>query len=561
MARRNPAMQPTTRNPQSLAGPGAHGVLSSWVFVASLVVAMLGLCVMIGWLLGRESLEGVAAGISNMVVVTASGITVVAVLGARNFFRSHAGQVLISDQLRDLNSTLESRVDARTTELTTSERWTRALVGSVPVGVFHTDPNGRVTFANDRWCDIYGTSAKEALAGTWARGLPEAERERVMSDWMIAGPVKGDFDVELRVARPAGQVSWVRIRIAQVLDASGSIAGHVGTVEDVTSRRNAQQVLRDAEELFASMFGSSPVGMALVEADGQVVRANGALSELTYYMPEQLVAIKLDSLFHAEDHGQEQVGQESEPIDRRLVRADGTLCWSSISEAKIGHEDGDQSPLRLVQFVDTSDRRHFEEQVAHMGAHDFLTGLLNRRSFETALSSHIAYCNRYGPVGAVLMLDLDDFEGINNTYGHDVGNQLVVTTAHLIQQRVRASDLVARLSGEHFVVLLPAGHGAGARAVAQILVDEIRSNAAAVAGDHISLSISIGVAVFDDIERSADEMLANAGLAMFDAIDLGGDRWAQFASENYAERVYRPDLHRSPSPTPMSPLGLEIAVE
>jgi diguanylate cyclase (GGDEF)-like protein len=199
----------------------------------------------------------------------------------------------------------------------------------------------------------------------------------------------------------------------------------------------------------------------------------------------------------------------------------------------------------MVQFVDTSDRRHFEEQVAHMGAHDFLTGLLNRRSFETALSSHVAYCNRYGPVGAVLMLDLDDFDGINETYGHDVGNQLVVTTAHLIQQRVRASDLVARLSGEHFVVLLPAGHGAGARAVAQILVDEIHSNAAAVAGDHISLSISIGVAVFDDIERSADEMLVNAGLAMFDAMDLGGDRWAQFSSENYGERASRPDSHRS----------------
>ena len=186
MDRRNAAMQPTTRNHQFLAGPGAHGVLSSWAFVASLVVSMLGLCVMIGWLLGRESLEAVAPGLSNMVVVTASGITVVAVLGARNFFRSHAGQVLISEQLRDLNSTLESRVDARTNELSTSERWTRALVGSVPVGVFHADVGGSVTFANDRWCNIYGTSAKEALAGTWARGLPAAERERVIGKSMSA---------------------------------------------------------------------------------------------------------------------------------------------------------------------------------------------------------------------------------------------------------------------------------------------------------------------------------------------------------------------------------------
>lgn len=538
-------MQPTSRRPQSFAGPGAHGVLSSWVFVASLVVAMLGLSVMIGWLLGRESLQGIAPGLSNMVIVTASGITVVAVLGARTFFRSHAGQILISDQLRDLNSTLESRVDTRTTELMASERWARSLTESVPVGVFHADIDGRVTFVNDRWCNIYGTSVKEALAGVWARGLPTEERERVMGDWARADIADGDFEVELRVARPAGQITWVLVRIARVLKVDGSIAGHVGTVEDVGSRRTAQQVVRDTEELFTSMFESSPVAMALIDADGVVERANAALSELTYYTPEELITLKLESLLHPDHTNIGTVGQETEVVDRRLVRADGSLCWSSMSSTQVGWDTGGQPSLVIVQFVDTSDRRHYEEQLAHMGAHDFLTGLLNRRSFETALSSHVAYCNRYGPVGAVLMLDLDDFGGINETYGHDVGNQLVVTTAHLIQQRVRASDVVARLSGERFVVLLPAGHGAGARAVAQLLVDEIHSNAAAVAGDHISLSISIGVAVFDDIERSADEMLVNAGLAMFDAMDLGGDRWAQFASENYGQRAFRPDSHRS----------------
>jgi GGDEF domain-containing protein len=133
----------------------------------------------------------------------------------------------------------------------------------------------------------------------------------------------------------------------------------------------------------------------------------------------------------------------------------------AISYADVGQDGGGQPLLVMVEFVDTSDRRDLEEHLAHTGAHDFLTGLLNGRSFETALSSHVAYCNRYGP-GAVLMLDLDDFDGINETHGHDVGNQLVVTTAHLIQQRVRASNLVARQSGEHFVVLLLPGHRAGA---------------------------------------------------------------------------------------------------
>ena len=535
-------MQPTTRRPQPLAGPGAHGVLSSWAFVASLVVAMLGLCVMIGWLLGTDSLSGVAPGLSNMVVVTASGIMVVAVLGARLYFRSHTGQILISDQLRDLNSTLESRIDSRTSELMSSERWAQALIRSAPVGIFHADLDGHISFVNEGWCNIYGTSVSEAVGQVWARGLPTSEQERVMADWAGAD---GDFEIDLRVARPAGQVTWVRVRISQVLDINGSKAGHVGTVEDVTSRRTTEQIGRDTEELFTTIFGLSPLGMALIDGDGFVVRTNGSLSELTYYSPEELGTLNLTSLFHPDHIDEDNLQHGPEPVDRRLVRADGSSCWTAISYVRIAEGIDGRAPLVLVQFVDTSERRHFDEQLAHMGAHDFLTGLLNRRSFETALSSHVAYCTRYGPVGALLMLDLDDFGGINETYGHDVGNQVVVTTAHLIQQRVRASDLVARLSGEHFVVLLPAGHAAGARAVAQILVDEIHSNAAAVAGDHIPLTISIGVAVFDDIERSADEMLVNAGLAMFDAMDLGGDRWAQFANETYGQRSFRPDSHRS----------------
>jgi diguanylate cyclase (GGDEF)-like protein len=170
-----------------------------------------------------------------------------------------------------------------------------------------------------------------------------------------------------------------------------------------------------------------------------------------------------------------------------------------------------------------------------MANHDSLTELSNRRNLEVALENHVSHCNRYGPAGAVLILDLDNFKCINDSRGHSVGDEVIVTTARLLRHRLRESDLLARLGGDEFAVLLPAGDAAAARAVAQSLVEEIRASAATIAGERISLTVSIGVAVFDDVERSADEMLANADLAMYDAKQLGRDRWVEFAGTQLDE--------------------------
>lgn len=554
-------MQQTTSSSKSLAGTGAYAPLTSWTFVTGLGVTIVGLCMMIGWFLGRESLQRLAPGLSTPVVVASVGVAAVAFLGVAKVSRLHVARVLVNVRLQELNSSLQTHIDERTTELETSNALARALTGAAAIGIFHADTEGRCTYVNERWCDIYRTSVEDALKDGWTRGLQTEERERVLEDWTKASAAGVDFEVELRVELPAGEISWVHVHCARMLDVGGSLVGYVGTVEDVALRRTVQHAVRNSEELFRIMFGSSAVGMALVDADGLIVRANHALSELTYYTLDELVTMRLQSIVHPDLADVAERGKGTESHDQRIVRADGSVCWWSIRYAQIARDGAGNPALTIVQFVDTSERRQFEEQLALMANHDFLTGLSNRRSFETALNSHVAYCRRYGPIGAVLMLDLDHFVRINDKHGHDVGNQAIVTIAHLLRQRVRASDLVARLGGDKFVVLLPAGHGAGARAVAQILVEEINSNSATIAGDEIALTVSIGVAVFDDIDRSADEILVNAGLAMYDAKDLGGDRWAQFATEKYGERRFRPDSLRSTGSPETSQSQLELLVD
>jgi diguanylate cyclase (GGDEF)-like protein/PAS domain S-box-containing protein len=472
------------------------------------------------------------AGLSLMVVVTSTGVAGVTLHMAHAINRSHQSSVERGEQLYELNRSLEARIDERTAELVTREAWARALAGTAPVGIFNTDADGVLTYVNSRWCEIFGVSSDDAIGTTAEGSLHPDDRTAVVAEWSRSLAEETGFDNEFRIVRPTGAISRIRAHVVRVVDGRDSGAGYVGTVDDVTARREAEQALRETEELFRFTFGSSPVAMALVDADGRIVEANRALCELTGHGVEVLLTMRLQSILHPDNVGDGARGGVAS-VDQRFIRADGSVGWASVRYARIGGPDDGDPGLTIVQFVDTTERREFEDQLAHLANHDSLTGIFNRRSLDAALENHIAHCRRYGPVGAVLIIDLDHFKRINDTYGHNVGDQVIVTTAHLLRQGLRESDLVARLGGDEFVVLLPAGDAAAARVVAQSLVDAIRVSSTGIGGGQIALSASIGIAVFDNVDRSPDEMLVNADLAMYDAKELGRDGWAEFAAEKY----------------------------
>ncbi len=475
-------------------------------------------------------------GLAFMVVVASSGVSVVAMHMARVINRSHAAGVLANEQLRELNSSLEARIDERTADLVT-ERGVGPGARRVSAGrdlphrrrwTMHLRQRSLVRDLRDA-----RSTTRSAMAGQ-PESIP-----RIASGWPRSGTsaiAAGiEFDCEFRVVLPSGEISWVHSHSARVLDAEGAGAGYVGTVSDITARRHAEQALRATEELFRITFGSSPIGMALVDANGLIVRANRALCELTHRPLDELLACASSRSCTPTTSGTTRWVPSAAGVDQRIVRADGSVCWASIRYAQIAQPGEGESGLTIVQFVDTTDRRQSEEHLAHMANTDSLTGLMNRRSLEVALESHVAHCNRYGPTGAVLILDLDNFKRINDSRGHKVGDQVIVTTARLLRQRLRESDLLARLGGDEFAVLITTGDGVAARAVAQSLVEEIRAFAATIAGEQVALSASVGVAVFDDVERSSDEMLVNADIAMYDAKELGRDRWVEFVSKPHDE--------------------------
>ena len=231
--------------------------------------------------------------------------------------------------------------------------------------------------------------------------------------------------------------------------------------------------------------------------------------------------------------------QEREPFDfeHRVLHEDGTVrhvrCRGTV------HVAPDGSPERVLGATqDITDYKSMELRLRHLAEHDPLTGLANRCRLENALAEHAVRWTRHGEPGAILLLDLDNFKDVNDTRGHATGDAVVVRLAQIMGERVRESDLLARIGGDEFAILLTAGDEPGAVAVAEALLAAIRREAVVVEGGTVRMTASVGIAVAASGGPDA-ELLAEAEVALDDAKDQGRDRVVVSAGTTRAALVLR----------------------
>jgi diguanylate cyclase (GGDEF)-like protein/PAS domain S-box-containing protein len=347
------------------------------------------------------------------------------------------------------------------------------------------------------------------------------------------------YIAEHRVLRPDGEVRTVLGHGEPSLDGDGRPIGLRGTAQDITERRRSEAALREAQERFRGAFEEAPIGMAVTTLDGRFLEVNRSLCELTGHGPDELLALPDGGLTHPDDQPAERATRialidgeiATQAGERRIIHALGHSLWVSVQSTLI--RDGAGRPLHLLaQMQDITARRRFEEQLQHMADHDPLTGLLNRRAFGEELDRHVARGRRYGLEGALLVLDLDQFKAVNDTLGHNAGDELIASAAAQLEQTLRESDVLARLGGDEFAVLLPRGGAAEASTVAAKLLRAIRGTQVLGGRTGREITASIGVAVIDSASATADELLVNADLAMYDAKEDGHDRFSLYSDDD-----------------------------
>lgn len=300
--------------------------------------------------------------------------------------------------------------------------------------------------------------------------------------------------------------------------------------------------LAKAEERLRRLFNEVPNGIAVTTSDGVMVQVNDALCALVGRSAADLVLQPVGLL----NGGTTQsflagliADVPSSPAGRttgvgQLNHKAGHLVDVSVVVSRF--PDTTDAGQLLISLVDFSERRRYEAQLVHLADHDPLTGLGNRRLFDTEVASHLARCRRDVPKGALLVLDLDNFKQVNDTLGHAAGDQLIISTANVMKARLRESDVFARLGGDEFAVLLPDADVPAARAVAAELVTLVRDNVTSF--DHAQqrrVTVSIGVVMIDRADQTPDELLTNADLIMYDAKEAGRDQYAFLDKSRFAQ--------------------------
>jgi diguanylate cyclase (GGDEF)-like protein/PAS domain S-box-containing protein len=454
---------------------------------------------------------------------------------------------LVPQVLALIQATKRSHVQALDVQamhkaLTESEARLRAFIDTAAIGVAVRDISGHYVVTNAAFAQLTGYSARDLEEMTPADlTLPDdLAVQHELEQQLLAGS-RDSYYLEKRYFQPEGRLLWVAITVSVVRDEYGRPQHFMQIVEDIDARKRAEAALRDSQARFTSAFEYAPIGMALVDRTGRWLQVNPALCSIVGYSSDELLRLSFQDITHPEDLEadltlleQLLAGElQTYSIEKRYVRKDGVLVWVLLAVSLVRTPAGD--PLYCVsQVEDITERKRVEqalqdiiaersatlEVVEHRALHDPLTDLPNRSLLYDRLQQATRAAQRGRSRFALLLLDLDRFKQVNDTLGHHIGDELLQVLATRLTSSLRRSDTVARLGGDEFAVLLPETEPEAAAQVGSSLLAAIEEPVV-LHSHRLSVSASIGLAIFPDHGDSAELLMQRADVAMYGAKQSG----------------------------------------
>jgi diguanylate cyclase (GGDEF)-like protein/PAS domain S-box-containing protein len=346
------------------------------------------------------------------------------------------------------------------------------------------------------------------------------------------------YSSEYRIRHRDGSWRWVSERGVPVYDAASASWKLEGFIEDVTERKSAEAARREAEARYQGIFESALEGIYHTSPEGRLLVANPALARiLGYDSPQALMAAVNDvgTQLYVEPERRTEMLRLLErdgsvrAFEFQVFRRNGEVIW--LSDNSVARRDAAGKTLYYEGIIeDITDRRVYQAQIERQANYDALTGLANRTLLNTRLHQAIARANETREEVAVAFIDLDQFKFINDTFGHELGDNLLQSMADRLRSCVRETDLVARQGGDEFVLLLNGYRAEDLAGVIQRVHGAIAQPWKAGSRE-FHVSSSIGVAIYPVDGRNADVLLRNADAAMYKAKENGRNGYQFFTAE------------------------------
>jgi len=405
---------------------------------------------------------------------------------------------------------------------------------------------------------IYVSPQLEALSGVplehwydgtdgWSERVHPDDRDRAAAAYREAVTSGTPYRDEYRLLDADGNERWFHDRTIVVRDAQGAPLEIQGVIHDITDRKNAEQALVDsearlraAEARYRTLVEQLPLAIYVNDLDdaSTPLYRSPATETITGRSPAEWTGTPalLAEIVHPDDRERVLAELAAAAADGaalsteyRIVRPDGSIVWV-LDESAVVHDEDAGRARRQGYLLDMTAHRTAEEQLAHVAEHDPLTGLPNWAMFQQRVREAVVRAETAGRGAAVLLVDLDDFKLVNDSFGHAAGDALVVEAARRLVETVGDASAVSRLGGDEFAILLadldPGRDGSGTGLAADAMADRARAALRApaeIAGTEIYCPASVGISLYPEDAADPAELLKRADAALFQAKAAGRD--------------------------------------
>jgi diguanylate cyclase (GGDEF)-like protein/PAS domain S-box-containing protein len=417
-----------------------------------------------------------------------------------------------------------------------SERRFRGLFENVVEGVYQVTMDGYLLSANPALVEMLGYDSLEELRnlGSTERLYVEPDKRRQLIEQLVRDGELVEAEYELR--RKDGSVITITENARLNRDERGQPVGFEGTVTDITERKRVEQRFYEEKERAEVTLQSIADAVITTDRTGTVDYVNPVAEKMTGWSAAEAKGRNVTEIVKlAADGGREPVKDpvqvalaSGEPLhladQTALVSRRGLEVPIQATVAPIRDRSGHMAGAVIV-FSDVSRERRMKRLLSYQAAHDALTGLINRREFESRLNSAIESARTDPNVRhAMVYVDLDQFKVVNDTCGHPAGDQLLRQVTGLLQTRVRANDVLARLGGDEFGVLLEHCTPEQSLRIADSLRQAIHDLRFQWGSNTMQIGASIGIVEINHHTESVATLLSAADIACYSAKDGGRNR-------------------------------------
>jgi diguanylate cyclase (GGDEF)-like protein/PAS domain S-box-containing protein len=421
-----------------------------------------------------------------------------------------------------------------TDALKRSEERYRTILEQMYDSFYEVDLAGNFTFVNDATCLNLGYSKEELIGNNFQIVLSENDAKTVFQAFhtvYVSGEPNKGFAFE--VTRKDGTTGFAESSVSLRKNERGKTIGFRSISRDITERKKAEEALKDSEEKYRTLIENINDVFYALDAQGNISYVSPVVERYTHYKVSDLIGKPFTPLIYPDDlpalleSFNRLVSGQLEPWEFRIVDKDGRVIFVRTSSRPL-YENGEIVGITAL-MTDITERKQMEQKLEEMATHDFLTGLPNRILLTDRFTIAAALSHRNKARLAVMSLDLDKFKTINDTLGHAAGDQVLKTVATRITGLIRASDTLARVGGDEFVlVMLETKRKEDAAFIAQKILDAF-AEPLLIDGHLLNLSTSIGIAVYPEDAADLETLVKKSDAAMYYSKGHGRNQFKFFS--------------------------------